>query len=646
MTRQRDPSTDDRFQPSTGSPGQRGQAFVTQILRQAGKAGGTRRQGSHRPGARLGRGHVAARFSGGYSATSRRVAIKARLVNLQKAGNRSVAKHLRYIEREGVGRDGEPGQAYGPLTDRADLQAFEARGQEDRHQFRFIVSPEDAESLEALRTFTRHLMARVERDLGTRLDWVAVDHWNTDNPHTHIALRGKDDTGQDLIIARDYISHGMRQRAGELATEWLGPRTEREIQQGLQREVEQERWTRLDHTLMRLERSDGIRLQTLARDPRRLHLIGRLQHLQQLGLAREIRTGHWHLEARAERTLRALGERGDIVRTMQRAMSGTPRELSTLEPGTDQTITGRLVAKGFTGESHDRGYLVIDGVDGKAHYLSLPVNADLSCYPQGAVIEARASTPPRAADLRIATLAVDGVYHRARHRAVLAQDRTFSGDPEALLDAHERRLEALRRVGIAERSGEGVWLVPADLVDQGRDHDARRAGGVSVLVRSVRPIEQQVKAMGATWLDTQLLGGAQAIGRQGFGAEVHGALRERTDWLIEQGFAKRRGARTLFAPALLATLRERDVAMAARDIETRTGLTHNPVLEGKPTGGVYRRCVELTSGRYALLDQGRCFSLVPWKPVIERRLGQQVTAIVQGPHVSWQIGRSRGPVIG
>src|SRR5690606_13663749 len=100
--------------------------------------------------------------------------------------------------------------------------------------------------------------------------------------------------------------------------------------------------------------------------------------------------------------------RGDIVRTMQRVMSGTPRELSTLEPGSDQTVTGRLVAKGLGGESHDRGYLVIDGVDGKAHYLSLPANAELSGYPQGAVIEATASTPPRPADIRIAALATDG----------------------------------------------------------------------------------------------------------------------------------------------------------------------------------------------------------------------------------------------
>lgn len=193
------PSDDElRFRPQPGKPQQRGQPFVNQVLRQANKAGtGKPRKAGQQPGARLGRGHVAARFSAQQlPSNARRVTIKTRLVNLRQAGKRSTLSHLRYIERDGVSREGDPGQAYGPLTDQADLNAFEERGRDDRHQFRFIVSPEDAEQLDDLRTYTRHLMSRMEADLGTLLDWVAVDHWNTDNPHTHIVLRGKDDTGK------------------------------------------------------------------------------------------------------------------------------------------------------------------------------------------------------------------------------------------------------------------------------------------------------------------------------------------------------------------------------------------------------------------------------------------------------------------
>src|SRR5690606_748184 len=146
-----------------------------------------------------------------------------------------------------------------------------------------------------------------------------------------IVLRGRDDTGKDLIIAGDYIAHGFRHRAAELATEWLGPRTELELQQTLQREVEQERWTSLDRTLKREAGDDGQIYVERLNKPRlqrqRLLLIGRLQRLQRMGLADETQPGTWAVQADAEKTLRALGERGDIIRTLQRAMGGQPREL-------------------------------------------------------------------------------------------------------------------------------------------------------------------------------------------------------------------------------------------------------------------------------------------------------------------------------
>jgi len=127
--------------------------------------------------------------------------------------------------------------------DDADYRAFSDRCQGDRHHFRFIVSPQDAEELSDLKAFTRDLMAQAQRDLGTRLDWVGLDHWNTDNPHVHVIVRGKGDDGRDLVIARDYISHGLRARAAHLATLELGPRSDLEIRRGREAQVEADRWT-------------------------------------------------------------------------------------------------------------------------------------------------------------------------------------------------------------------------------------------------------------------------------------------------------------------------------------------------------------------------------------------------------------------
>jgi type IV secretory pathway VirD2 relaxase len=644
---------DDRFRVRPGAPKQRGDAFINKVLRQTSKAGAKLGKAAgkvgQRPGSRLGRGHVAARFAGrGLGPNARRMAIKVRLVNLAQAGPRSTAAHLRYIEREGVDRQGGAGRAYGPMTDAADLDAFKERGADDRHQFRFIVSPEDAEQLDDLRTYTRHLMARMEADLGTRLEWVAVDHWNTDNPHTHVVLRGKDDTGKDLIISRDYIAEGMRRRASELATEWLGPRTELEMQRAMQREVEQERWTELDRSLQREAGDDGlVRVERFA-EPRlqrqRQALIGRLQRLQRMGLATEQPPGAWGVHADAEPTLRALGERGDIIRTMQRAMSGKPRELAVFEPGNDdRTLIGRVAGKGLADELYDKGYLIVDGTDGKAHYVALPPRSELEQYPTGAVVEVKGAADVRAADRNIAVLAADGVYRTDHHLAVAQGKASPDRDSREVVAAHVRRLEALCRTGIVEREAEGVWRVPRNLTEQGRQYDAQRlGGGVAVELKSHLSIERQARVIAATWLDQQLIGGGKGLGELGFGAEVKDALRERADFLAEQGLAEHRGQRVILARNLLVTLRGRELAQAAKDIAAETGLEHRPVPDGQRVAGIYRRSVMLASGRYAMLDDGMGFSLVPWKPVIEQRLGQQLAATIHGNRVSWQIGRQRG----
>lgn len=648
---------DDRFRVRPGAPKQRGDAYVNKVLRQANKAGAKLGKAAskvgQRPGSRLGRGHVAARFAGrGLGANTRRVTIKARLVNLAQAGPHSTAAHLRYIEREGVDRQGGPGHAYGPTTDDTDLEAFKERGADDRHQFRFIVSPEDAEQLDDLRTYTRHPMARMEADLGTRLEWAAVDHWNTDNPHTHVVLRGKDDAGKDLIISRDYIADGMRRRASELATEWLGPRTELEMQRAMQREVDQERWTGLDRSLRREAGDDGlVRVERFA-EPRlqrqRQVLIGRLQRLQRMGLATEPQPGVWAIHAEAEPTLRAMGERGDIIRTMQRAMSGRQHEVTVFQPGENgRAVVGRVVGKGLVDELHDRGYLIVDGTDGKAHYVALPPRSELEQYPTGAVVEVKGATDVRAADRNIAALAVDGVYRTDHHLAVAQGQATSDRDPREVVAAHVRRLEALRRAAIVEREAEGVWRIPGDLAERGRQYDAQRLGGsVAVELKSYLPIERQARVIGATWLDQQLIGGGKGLGELGFGAEVKDALRERADFLTEQGLAEHRGQRVILARNLLATLRGRELAQATKDIAAETGLAHRPVADGQRVVGIYRRSVMLASGRYAMLDDGMGFSLVPWKPVIEQRFGHQLAAKVRSGSVTWEIGRQRDPTIG
>ncbi|WP_258193375.1 DUF3363 domain-containing protein [Paraburkholderia sp. BL25I1N1] len=297
-------------------------------------------------------------------------------------------------------------------------------------------------------------------------------------------------------------------------------------------------------------------------------------------------------------------------------------------------------------ELHDKGFLIVDGTDGRAHYVALPLRSELDQYPSGAVVEVKDSTDVRAADRNIAALAVDGMYRTDHHLAVAQGQATPDRDPREVVAAHVRRLEALRRAGIVEREAEGVWRVPGDLAERGRQYDAQRlGGGVAVELKSHLPIERQARVIGATWLDQQLIGGGKRFGDLGFGAEVKDALRQRADFLAEQGLADHGGQRVVLARNLLATLRGRELAKAGQDIAGETGLEHRPVADGQRVAGVYRRSVMLASRRFAMLDDGMGFSLVPWKPVIEQRLGQQLAATMRGG-VSWEIGRQRGPAIG
>lgn len=645
---------DDRFRVKPGASrggvgagnGQRAQRFVSQVLKQVSKSGAKASGvGGARPASTFGRGRVAAGRAGHTLAvTARRVVIKSRYVVLKKVGANSVSTHLRYIERDGVTRDGEKGQAYGAETDVADLKAFGERGKGDRHQFRFIVSVEDAEALEDLRGYTREFMQRMSTDLETRLDWVAVDHWDTDNPHTHIVLRGRAGEGrgkgQDLVIAPDYMAHGMRMRASELATEWLGPRTELEIRQGLLREIKQERLTSLDRALLRQATVDIVDLTQQPKDRQRQTLLrARLQRLEAMELVKRIDANHWRLSPSMEQTLTAMGERGDILRTMHRALKGQQREL-VLETERATPVIGRIAAKGLADELNDRGYLVVDGIDGRAHYVRLPVGADLTALPMGGIVEVKVTGGERAVDRNIAGIVREGLYRTVNHLALFRQEGAT--DPQTSVDVHVRRLEALRRSGVVERMAGGVWRVPADFSSRAQAHDVQRAAGGVVKLRSHLSIEQQVQTQGATWLDHQVVGDTKELSPRGFGAQVRDALQDRTGFLVEQGLAERRGSRVVLARNLLSALRDRELVEVGKVIQYQTGLIHRPLRDGERLNGIYRRSVQLASGRFAMLEDGLGFSLVPWRPVVEQRLGQQVSAIVRESSVTWDMGRQRG----
>ena len=216
---------------------------------------------------------------------------------LTRGGLGAARAHLRYIQRDGVTLEGEKGQLYGPDADQMDGKTFLHRSEGDPHQFRIIIAAEDGSEFRDLKPFIRSLMTQAERDLGTKLDWVAVDHFNTGHPHTHIVIRGRDDKGNDLVIARDYISQGLRERARDLATLELGPESADSLQKKLVLEVDADRFTRLDRSILR-DADDGIlAITSKTSQDKRQHALrmGRLRKLESMGLANELKPGVWRI---------------------------------------------------------------------------------------------------------------------------------------------------------------------------------------------------------------------------------------------------------------------------------------------------------------------------------------------------------------
>jgi type IV secretory pathway VirD2 relaxase len=342
-----------------------------------GRSGGTGRATSGALGGRLrkllsGRrvaAGVAPRSppSPGFDGDSRqRVIVKVAFVNHGRggggggAGGRLVA-HGRYLERDGAGREGERGQFYDRDHDVAEnaRERLHDWYREDPRHFRIMLAPESGARLEDLREFTREAMERMERDLGLKLDWVAVDHHNTDNPHTHVILRGVREDGLDLHIPREYMAHGLRHSAREAATELIGERGPEDERLARSREIEARGFTRLDRELDRaLGEKREVLLQSLGegRDPALgPALRARARELERTGLASEVRrnvlafTPDWKERLAARAPL-------DIKRQLSRARLYEPRM---------GRIAGEVVELGPRGEHANRAVLVMEKPDGR-----------------------------------------------------------------------------------------------------------------------------------------------------------------------------------------------------------------------------------------------------------------------------------------
>lgn len=538
-------------------------------------------------------------------------------------------------------RTGAPAHAvfYSADATGIDVRALTTHWAKDIGHHRIMVSPEDGALLGDLAPFVREVMDGLARRLETRLDWIAVNHRDTDNPHAHILVRGVRDTGDALELAPGVGARLVRRLAEDIATRALGPRSEADVIAARWREVNRMGLTGLDRGVMASLGEDGL-AHVLRPD-----LIARLERLEGWGLASRAGAG-WRLADDLTDKLRRLEARAGLEERLAPSRR-TGEHLPLLEAEVSRTIEGELVHLGPGDDFfHDSLLAVIETGAGELRFARLAHADDLASLANvrpGALVQ----LGPRARealglDRAIARIAAReaGLYAPALHRAAEPQAS------EGVVNAALRRLEAMERAGLIARTREGAFIVGGDHDARALAFDALRASRfpVAAAVTSYWTLAEQVSAQGPTRLDRTLTG--EGGGIEGHGALARryaGAVLQRRAFLIAQGVMRQDEAR--LDPARLALMGQGERRELAARLARERGrsVTSAPLARVR---GVYRRYHDLAQGRLALIEAGRSAHLVPWSVQLEAYEGRLVEGVLRREGYQWTRGGQRSLELG
>lgn len=572
----------------------------------------------------------------------RRVIVQASIKRMAGTGAAKLKDHLSYLERDATQRDASPGKLYCSLLHDADAESFRARCKDDRHHFRFVVSPEDAEQMADLKAYTRELVSRMESDLGTKLDWVAIDHYDTAQPHTHLLVRGVRDDGKDLVIPREYISRGMRERAQEIASLELGPQSELEKRAKLARTIDAQRKTDLDKMIDRARDGETLDLRKPV-PPRQLWrkqlMARRIKTLQQMGLAEYEGRGQWRVKPDFTQTLTKMGEQNDIIKTLHRAFGERSASLrlganAIFDPSDPNTRTQAGIVRSFgrPDDTREGGFVVLENLRGQPLYAKVEEDDLFGSLKVGQAVTVHTFDPePKQSDLNI-------VAHAKKRNGQFSPVHVYleEHNTEEYTKAHQRRLEALGRANIVSKNKDGAWDIPDDYLDRIRAYHKQLAKRLPTPLSrdSTLTISEMTTARGATWLDEELKRGT--LEEERTSKQLLDAAAKRRIALRQMGFAI--GDEDRLFQHSINQLKVMDVKDAGEAQSRFLGKTYVPSSGASHIEGVFSKTIERPSGKFAVIERSREFTLVPWRPVMERRRGQSIIGRARGGGgISWDV---------
>jgi len=595
----------------------------------------------------------------------RRVIVKASIKTMAQSGIAAFRKHIDYIQRDGTDEDGKRAQIYGrgveePAlldVDQTDLESGESRKEAlraftdscktDRHHFRIIVSPEDGQKLSDLKAYTRDFVSRMENDLGTKLKWVAANHYDTGQPHAHLIIRGVRDNGKDLVIPKKYIAHTLRERAQELVYEELGPVSQMEGRVRMAHSIQAKGATGLDHSLRKRIKDGVIDMRQPAAKGRVWHRqlqVRRLRVLEKMGLAERLGSGRWAVDPSFTNTLCDMNERSQMVKAIHRSLEqtghsvGLVTERNRFDPNglTAQPITGAVQNFGRPDDTRAGGFVVIQSLHGEPIYANVSESETFETLKKGQVITFQPhQLGARKIDHSISDFAKshNGTYSEVRH---ITEGGNIS---PAYAQAHVRRLEALRRKDMVTRHQDGTWQIPTNYLERAANYEADKALRLptSIHRQSTQTVSEMQRARGATWLDKRLC----EEGLNGVGdTSLQSALKKRQMVLEKMGHNFSQEGR--LPETALKDLRQMDLRDAAKGYSESINKPYAALGESRTVEGIYRETIDRPSGKFAVIERAKDFTLVPWRPVMERGLGRSIKGRISASGISWDITKQRG----
>ena len=519
---------------------------------------------------------------------------------------------------------------YDKRSEGLDVKGIPARWAGDLLHFRILISAEEGADLGSLRPMVREVMTGLERKLGTGLTWLAVDHWDTPYPHTHVLVRGVRSDGQHLYIPKRTMLIEVHEYAQQVVSRILGPRAG-----NLQHQYRLEPgFTLLDQELVAAKDPNGLI------NVRRPDLLGRLEQLEDWGFAQHSRDG-WRIahdivdKLNAVRSYRRL----ETLVENHRRQTG-PALLLAADPSKE--TEGLLIHAGIDDVFDDKFIAIIETDAGELRYHEVGQAGEIALLEGVAPLAEIAFSPgtptPKHLDHVIAGIAeqADGLYSADHHLAFAPRDA-----PD-LIDASLARLNDMSRMSLVGRNSDGDFIAGEDQLKRAAMYESRLSQRfpVSSRILSYWTLEEQALANGPTRLDKILAGLARPPRGTGAFASRHAeALHRRRLFLIEQGWLGRN--ESLLSRRALAQMAEAELRACADNLSAELG---KPVLTtgSGDVRGVYTRRIDLAQGRVALVVGDVHGHLVAWRQSLEPFVGQEVRGLEYQRAIAMSVQREVG----